>query len=97
MFLSRNKNYYERLLLYYGARMYIGEEAANKPLKINLMKIHPESREIDLYVASRKMTEKESKELSEFIKQIKLKKKLVAKKSSAKKKVKVKVSLNSHK
>ena len=39
------------------------------------MKLKPEPREIDLYVSNKKMTEKEFKELAEFIEQVKLKQK----------------------
>ena len=39
------------------------------------MKLKPEPREIDLYVSNKKMTEKEFKELEEFIEQVKQKKK----------------------
>ena len=38
------------------------------------MKLQPESREIDLYVSNKRMTEKERKELAEFIEQIRQKK-----------------------
>ena len=44
------------------------------------MKLKPEPREIDLYVDSTPLTEKERKELREFIKQVKLKKGLSKKK-----------------
>lgn len=37
------------------------------------MKLKPEPREIDLYVSSKKMTEKERKELGEFIEEYKRK------------------------
>jgi hypothetical protein len=37
------------------------------------MKLQPESRDIDLYVSKKKMTEKERKELAEFIEQIRQK------------------------
>jgi len=39
------------------------------------MKLQPESREIDLYVSNKKMTEKERKELAEFIEQVRQKQK----------------------
>ena len=39
------------------------------------MKLHPESREKDLYVSPKRMTEKERKELAEFIEQVRKKKK----------------------
>ncbi len=39
------------------------------------MKLKPEPREIDLYVSNKKMTEKEFKELAEFIEQVKQKNK----------------------
>jgi hypothetical protein len=35
------------------------------------MKLQPESREIDLYVSKKRMTDKERKELGEFIKNVK--------------------------
>jgi len=47
------------------------------------MKLQPEPREIDLYVSNRKVTEKELKELSEFIAEYKRKRDL--KKSKHKK------------
>ncbi len=37
------------------------------------MKLQPESREIDLYVSPVRMTEKERKELAEFIEQVRQK------------------------
>ncbi len=40
------------------------------------MKLQPESRDIDLYVSNKKMTEKERKELAEFIEQVRKKNKL---------------------
>jgi hypothetical protein len=40
------------------------------------MKLQPESRDIDLYVSTKKMTEKERKELAEFIEQVRQKNKL---------------------
>ena len=46
------------------------------------MKLQPESREIDLYVSNKRMTEKEIKELAEFIEQVKLKKKHKHKKAA---------------
>jgi hypothetical protein len=39
------------------------------------MKLQPESLEIDLYVSPKKMTEKERKELGEFIEQVRQKNK----------------------
>jgi hypothetical protein len=43
---------------------------------MNKMKLKPEKREIDLYVSNKRLTEKEYKELSDFIKAYKEKKKL---------------------
>ena len=40
------------------------------------MKLQKESREIDLYVSNKRMTEKEVKELSDFIEQVKKKEKI---------------------
>jgi hypothetical protein len=40
------------------------------------MKLQRESREVDLYVSNKKMTEKERKELAEFIEQERKKKKI---------------------
>jgi hypothetical protein len=40
------------------------------------MKIHPESREIDLVVEPTNLTAKEMKEIADFIKQVKRKEKL---------------------
>ena len=39
-----------------------------------MKKLKPEPREIDLYVSNEKLTEKEFKELAEFIEQVKQKK-----------------------
>jgi hypothetical protein len=39
------------------------------------MKLKPEPREIDLYVSNKKLTEKEFKELADFITQVKRNKK----------------------
>lgn len=39
------------------------------------MKLKPEPREIDLYVSNKRMTEKERKELGEFIEEYKRKQK----------------------
>lgn len=44
------------------------------------MKLKPEPREIDLYVSNKKLTEKEFKELAEFIEQVKRSKELKKKK-----------------
>jgi len=38
------------------------------------MKLQPESREIDLYVSNKRMTEKDRKELGRFIEEVKRKK-----------------------
>ena len=46
------------------------------------MKLKPEPREIDLYVSSKKSTEKELQELSEFIKEYKKKQDLLKTKKS---------------
>jgi len=40
------------------------------------MKLHHESKEIDLYVSDKKMTERERKELADFIEQVRQRKKL---------------------
>jgi hypothetical protein len=44
------------------------------------MKIHPESREIDLVVDTRPLTEKEYKELDKFMEQVRLRDKVKKKK-----------------
>ena len=44
------------------------------------MKLKPEPREIDLYVSNKKLTEKEFKELAEFIEQVKRNKEMKKKK-----------------
>ena len=43
---------------------------------MNNMKLKPEKREIDLYVSNKRLTEKEHKELSDFIKAYKEKQKI---------------------
>lgn len=48
------------------------------------MKLKPEPREIDLYVSSKKLTEKEFEELSKFMAQLRTKKKTVSQKSRKK-------------
>lgn len=48
------------------------------------MKLQPEPREIDLYVSNRKVTEKELKELSEFIEEYKRKQALSKKRKHQK-------------
>ena len=47
------------------------------------MKLQPESREIDLYVSPVRMTEKERKELAEFIEHVKQKRKAIKHRKAA--------------
>ena len=47
------------------------------------MKLKPEPIEIDLYVSPKKMTEKERKELGEFIEQVRQKNKAKKKRKAA--------------
>lgn len=47
------------------------------------MKLRPEPKEIDLYVSNKKLTEKELKELGEFIEQVRRKQKAKKHKKAA--------------